>query len=306
MNWKLKAAIRKTILASPGGAGLYRYLTTKVLGTQHGMAAKWFRVFPAHVRVLQEKFGNDARRVPLWCFESGATPGSGFAAALVSDEPGLLTDRWDRLADRYLESSRAVLREKGVELARLAQAPGGRFDEILAAVSACRTSCQALAACGMNYSGSHQVAVSDRWRGRIGLVYSAGSFEHYTPEQVDQELLRMRQALRPGGVLSHVVDHRDHRWHADKTITPWLHLTLTSGEYARRFNNPLDYHNRWMKSDWLRAFERHGFSVEAKTVIAPTPDLVPLDRNQLAAEFRAVPEEDFESLVTHFVAVKRD
>jgi hypothetical protein len=130
--------------------------------------------------------------------------------------------------------------------------------------------------------------------------------EHYTPRQLDDELPRMRTALRPGGVLSHVVDHRDHRWHADKSIPPMLHLTLDAAEYSRRFDNPLDYHNRWLRSDWIQALKRHGFSVEARTVIAAGEDLAPLDLDRLADPFRGRPETDLTSLVTHFVATKTD
>jgi SAM-dependent methyltransferase len=305
MNWKLKAALRNTILAAPGGAQLYRYLTYRVLGTQHGMAGKWFRVIPNHVRVLQEKFGDDARHASLWCYDSGATPAAAFAAALVSDEPCLLTDKHNRLADTYLETSRKVLAEKGEELAQLARAPEGRFGEVRSTLASCKSSLEAIRSLGMTYSKDHNTACSPEWKGRVGLIFSAGTLEHYTPEQVDVELARMHQALRPGGVLSHVIDHRDHRWHADKSISPLLHLTLSPEEYTRKFGNALDYHNRWMQSDWVRAMERHGFAVEPRFRHAYSDDLVPLDRSKLSEEFRNLPDSDFEVIVTHFVAVKK-
>lgn len=305
MNWKLKSAIRKAVLASPGGADLYRYLTYRVLGTQHGMAGKWFRVFPNHIKVLQEKFGEDARHAPLWCYDSGATPAAAFAAALACDKPCLLTDRHNRLADTYLETSRRILAEKGREIAALSHAPDGRFEEVRVMLASCKGSLEAIRALGMSYSKDHAAATSPEWKGRIGLIFSAGTFEHYRPDQVESELARMHAALRPGGVLSHVIDHRDHRWHADKSISPLLHLTLSKDEYARKFDNPLDYHNRWLQSDWIRAMERHGFEVEPRVRHAYTPDLVPLDRGKLAEEFRDHPDRDIEVIVTHFVAVKR-
>ncbi|MFZ9932928.1 MAG: hypothetical protein ACO3YO_08415 [Chthoniobacterales bacterium] len=306
MNWKLKSALRRALLALPQGAALYRCFTSRVLGTQHGMAAKWFRVFPAHVRVLKEKFGSEARNVPLWCFDSGTTPAAGFAAAIVSDAEGLLSDRWNRLTDRYLGTSRGILSAQGAELAKIADAPRGRFEQVCSAVAPARSSRQALAAVHMTYASSHDAAGSVPWRGRIGLVYSAGTFEHYTPAEVESALAVTSQALRPGGVLSHVVDHRDHRWHADKGISPLLHLALDDDVYLKKFGNPLDYHNRWMKSRWVECLERHGFEVEARTVIGMTGDLVPLPREKFASGFRSLSDEDIASLVTHFVAVKRD
>ncbi len=305
MNWKLKSALRHSVLALPGGAALYRHLTTRVLGTQHGMAAKWFRVFPAHVRVMKEKFGPEARMIPMWCFDSGATAAAGFANALVSDVPGLLTDRWDRLTNRYLETSRKILAEKGAELAALANAPAGHHAAVMAKAAVATDCRSALAGLGISYASRHEEAVSDMWLGKIGIVYSAGTFEHYTPEQVDATLEIMSKALRPGGVLSHVVDHRDHRWHADKSIPPFLHLTLDETSYQKQFGNPLDYHNRWMQSRWVEAFKKHGFEVECKAIFRYDNTPVPLDRSSLAPPFHNLPDEDLDVLVTHFVATKR-
>ena len=306
MNWKLKSALRHSILAFPGGASLYRHLTTRVLGTQHGMAAKWFRVFPAHIRVMQEKFGNEARMVPMWCFDSGATAAAGFANALVSDVPGLLTDRWNRLTNRYLATSRKILIEKGAELATLSNSPAGHHTDVIRQIAGASDCLSALRNLEISYSSSHQEAISEAWRGKIGIVYSAGTFEHYTPEHVDSMLEIMSAALRPRGILSHVIDHRDHRWHADKSIPPLLHLTLDESRYQKQFGNPLDYHNRWLQSRWVESFEKHGFDVECKAIFRYDNTLVPLRRSSLDALFRDLPDDDYDVLVTHFVATKKE
>lgn len=93
MNWKLKSLIRKSLTAAPGGHHLYRWLTSKVFGMQAGMATKWFRVIPNHVKVMQDHFGPQARDVSMWCFNCGATPAPAYAMAVATDRPGLLTDR---------------------------------------------------------------------------------------------------------------------------------------------------------------------------------------------------------------------
>jgi len=303
MNWKVKSTLRHTALALPGGDKVYRWLTSELIGTQAGMAAKWFRVFPAHIRVLQENFGDAARAQRMWCYDSGATIAAGLAMAVATGEPGLLTERRKQLSDRYCETSRGVLREKGAHLAQLSQAPDNRVEEILQRTAG-RKALPALAAVNMSYSTDHRLAQTDKWRGTIGCIYSAGTLEHYTPQQLEDEVAGMAAALRPGGVLSHVVDHRDHRWHADKTLSPLQHLTLTDGEYARQFNNPLDYHNRWLRSQWVELFLRHGFRVQTRDVNLYTDDLVPLQREKLAPEFQDAGEADLRSLVTHFVAVR--
>lgn len=305
MNWKLKTALRHTILALPGGARLYRLLTARVLGTQHGMAAKWFRVLPNHLAVVRNHFGDDARNVPWWCYDSGFTPAAGFAIAVVSDVPGLLTDRLDRLTDRYLPTSRRILAEKGPELARLSDATADRFAEVTRAANRSGRATDAFGMLGIHYSGSHASALDEPWRGKVGVIFSAGTLEHYRPEEVEAELARMHAALRPGGLLSHVIDHRDHRWHADKSLSPFKHLTLGTEEYTRRFDNPLDYHNRWLQSDWVCALERHGFEVKPRTKEPYGPEHVPLDATRLDAAFRDRPAGDLDALVSHIVAIKR-
>jgi hypothetical protein len=224
--------------------------------------------------------------------------------AIASDEAGLLTDRWDRLSDRYCAASTRLLREKGPELSRLSHAAAGRHEQVLQQVVGKRA-LAALEAVGMSYAGSHAAADDRAWRGRVGCIFSGGSLEHYTTEQLEAETARMADALKQGGVMSHTVDHRDHRWHADKRLSPLEHLTIPESEFHSRFGNPLEYHNRWLRSRYVELFARHGFTVECRDVITYGNELVALDRARLAPPFRDADEEDFHSLVTHFVAVRR-
>src|SRR5204863_6341007 len=117
-----------------------------------------------------------------------------------------------------------------------------------------------MSALQVSYSRDDALIQNAPWHGQLGLVFSAGTLEHYPPGEARALLAMTRDSLQPGGVLSHVMDHRDHRWHADKTISPLLHLTLTEDEYTRRFSNPLDYHNRWMRSQWVALLEELGFT----------------------------------------------
>ncbi|MCJ7822408.1 MAG: hypothetical protein MUQ26_04895 [Armatimonadetes bacterium] len=303
MNWRLKSALRHLTLAAPGGARLYRWLTYELLGTMSGMAAKWFRVFPTRVALLQEFFGSAARDQPMWCFDCGTTIAPGLAMAIATDRPGLLTDRHCRLSSRYCEVSRRVAEQKGPQLAALSHAPTGRVAHVLDATAGKRA-LRALKAIGMSYFGDHAALDGSDWVGAIACVFSGGALEHYRADELEQEAARMARLVRRGGVLSHVVDHRDHRWHADKRISPLQHLTLGEGEYLRRFANPIEYHNRWLRSRYVDLFTRHGFRVEARDVMTYTPDLVPLDRSGLASPFQDVGDGDLSSLVTHFVAVR--
>jgi len=240
----------------------------------------------------------------MWCFDSGTTIAAGLCMAIGTEEPGLLTDRWDRLSDRYCSISIRLLREKGAELSRLSRAPAGCHDHVLQEVVG-KKARAALGAVGMSYAGSHAAAGDRAWRGRLGCIFSGGALEHYRAEQLEGEVARMSDALKPGGVMSHTVDHRDHRWHADKRISPLEHLTMSENRFLERFGNPLEYHNRWLRSRYVDLLTRHGFTVECRDVITYGSEFVALDTARLVPPFRDASEEDLRSLVTHFVAVRR-
>ena len=306
MNWKLKSLVRRTLTSAPGGHHLYRWLTAKVFGMQAGMATKWFRVIPNHVKVMQLHFGPDARNISMWCFNCGATPAPAYAMAVASDLPGLLTDQDDRMSSRYLGVSKRLLTEQGPSLATLSAAPSGRLESLLEQVPVQGDAIAVMKEIGMTYSASHTAALEAPWCGNIGLMFSTGTMEHYTPAELGLWIEMVKQVLRPDGILSHVMDHRDHRWHADKTISPHLQYTLSESEFREVMGNSLDYHNRWLRSDWIRFFESHGYVVDTRTVIANTPELVQTAPALLAPEYCHATESDLNSLVTHFIARRRE
>ncbi len=306
MNWKLKSLVRRSLTAAPGGHHLYRWLTAKVLGMQAGMATKWFRVTPNHVKVMQEHFGPQARDVSMWCFNCGATPAPAYAMAVATDRPGLLTDQDDRMSGRYLAVSRRLLAEQGPALAQLSAAPADRVPSLLEKLPVSGDAGRVMTEIGMTYSSNHAIALEAPWRCTIGLMFSTGNLEHFTPDELEKWMVMVQQAMRPDGVLSHVMDHRDHRWHADKTISPLLQYTLSEEDFQQVMGNSLDYHNRWLRSDWIRFFESHRYTVETRTVFANTPELVQIDRAMLAPAYQHADESDLASLVTHFVARRRD
>jgi hypothetical protein len=306
MNWKLKSLIRRTLTVAPGGHHLYRWLTSKVLGMQAGMATKWFRVIPNHVKVMQNHFGLQAREVSMWCFNCGATPAPAYAMAVASDRPGLLTDQDDRMAARYLSVSKRLLAEKGPELAGLTAAPPDRVATLLEKLPGSGDPRAIMEGIGMTYSADHATALEAPWRGNIGLMFSTGTLEHFTTDELEKWIAMVKQAMRPDGVLSHVVDHRDHRWHADKSISPLLQYTLSEEEFQQVMGNSLDYHNRWLRGDWVRFFESHGYDVECRSVHANSPELVQTDRASLAPAYQHATDSDLAALVTHFTARPRE
>lgn len=288
MNWKLESPIRRSLTAAPGGHHLYRWLSAKVFGMQSGMARP------------------EARDVSMWCFNCGATPAPAYAMAEASDRPGLLTDQDDRMSGRYLRVSKRLLTEQGPALAKLSAAPAERVPSLLKGLPVSGDAVAVMKEIGMTYSTNHTMVFESPWRGTIGLMFSTGNLEHFTPDELERWMAKFQQAMRPDGALSHVMDHRDHRWHADKTISPLLQHTLSEEEFQQVMGISLDDHNRWLRSDWIRFFESHGYTVKTRTVFASTPELVQIDRRSLASAYQHADESDLASLVTHFMARRRN
>ncbi len=65
----------------------------------------------------------------------------------------------------------------------------------------------------------------------IDLCHSGGVLEHYKPDDLKGFFAECFRILRPGGVASHVFDHRDHMYHADKKLPFLAHLMLSDPVY---------------------------------------------------------------------------
>src|SRR2546421_412739 len=65
----------------------------------------------------------------------------------------------------------------------------------------------------------------------VDLCHSGGALEHYPPDALRAFLAECFRILRPGGVASHVFDHRDHLHHADRRWPFLAHLALPDAMY---------------------------------------------------------------------------
>lgn len=86
--------------------------------------------------------------------------------------------------------------------------------------------------------------------GSIDCILSNSVLEHV--DDLDALVIEMRRVLRPGGIMLHMVDYRDH------FFTFPYHMLLWSDRVWRRFLDPGDL-PRWRIGDHLAAFRRHGF-----------------------------------------------
>jgi SAM-dependent methyltransferase len=301
-----KAGVFAALGRVPGGADVYRTITRDWMGTQATHVDKLRRVWPGYVELWRSVAGVEVEGADLWVFEGGCTPFPSLAAFLVTGRGGVVSNRRSRVLDRYL--ARAVNGAIGSDL------PAPR--ERRAALEPLRWAPSARAAIASVGGRLLEGVPPDRIPlpdASVDLCHSGGVLEHEEPRTLAAFLRECRRILRPGAVMSHVVDHRDHLHHADPSWPYLGHLRLGPRSYRALFGHPLGYHSRLPPEEVRRAFERAGFDLIALRrmpgpsgssaaadgeVLAAAPGL---DRGRLARAFRDMSELDLRTAAAHYL-----
>ena len=211
-------------------------------------------------------------------------PGDSLATALIAHAHGV---RETYLVDAGAFASRAVdvylrLRERLLQLDPTRQLP--QFDSIE----------EMLRVTGSRYLTQGTASLQTIPDASVDLVYSHATLEHVPLTEVEEQLRQTRRILRPGGIVSHQVDLRDHlggglnnlRFSEKFWESPRVHR---SGFYTNRIRLPT----------YLDMFRDCGFSVRQLDV--RRWDTLPLQRDSLDERFRALSDSDLG--VSGFLAV---
>ena len=296
----------------PGGARFYRRLTREWMGTQGTHVDKLRRVWPGYGEVWRSRCGLEMEGLDVWVHEGGWTPFAPLMNYLLTGKAGVLTNVEARLLDRYL--ARAV---NGVLTADI---PEGIPAERLRRVEALRWYDHTLDAIGelggVVCEGVTPGAIPLPSES-VDLCHSGGTLEHYRPEELEAFLAECFRILRPGGVVSHVFDHRDHLHHADRRWPFLAHLALPDTLYAGLCGHALTYHNRLPPAQVVQLFEAAGFEkIAVRCMILPARRFVEgedalegrpgIPRSLLARRFRSLSEADRRTAAAHYLYRKPD
>jgi SAM-dependent methyltransferase len=224
----LRAALKGALLFAfgrlPAGSRLYRELTRNVMGTQATHIDKLLRVWPGYVRVWTEPpCGLIMDGLDIWVHEAGWTPYALLANYLMTGSGGVATNTEARVLDRYL--ARAVNGALQTDWAP-GLVPAARR-QVVEALRWELDAAKAIAAVrgislAMETPGRVPLASMS-----VDLCHSGGALEHYLPDALAAYFAECHRVLRPGGIASHVLDHRDHLFHADKGRAFLAHLALS-------------------------------------------------------------------------------
>lgn len=291
-----------------GGPELYRTLTRRHLGTAASHVDKLQRVWPAHAREWPRLSGLVLEGARIWIHEAGATPFSAFAAFLLTGRAGVLTNTWQPLLDRYVARSVNGALAAGFPEGAVPEERRGRLEPLRWRRDAAGAIRELGGATHIGVEPGRIPLASES----IDLCCTGGALEHYRPEALDEFLRESHRILRPGGIASHVFDHRDHLYHADKKLPFLAHLALRDAAYELAFGHPLAYHNRLTPEQVARRFERAGFErIVLRRLTLPAKRFVPddevcvnrpgLSRRWLAPRFRDISAADLRTAAAHYL-----
>jgi SAM-dependent methyltransferase len=280
----------------------YRTLTRDKLGTQATHVDKLARVWPGYVRVWQD-IGVPLEGSRVWVLEGGWTLFPFLANYLTTGSGGVVTNRDGRVLDRYLARS--------VDGALNCDLPS--TDERRKKVGSVRwepTVAGAVAMLDGTLFEDVQPSAVPLGSASVDLCHSGGTLEHYRPRELEAFLAEAFRIVRPGGVMSHVVDHRDHLHHADPSWPFLAHLRLSDPVYDAAFGHPLMYHNRLLPGEIENAFTAAGFErMLVRRMILPERRYVDdatngspgVERAYLARRFRSATDADLRTAAAHYL-----
>ncbi|HEX4962153.1 MAG TPA: class I SAM-dependent methyltransferase [Thermoanaerobaculia bacterium] len=293
---------------APGGAHFYRELTRSRMGTQATHVDKLKRVWPGYLDVWKLHAGLDLEGRDVWIHEGGWTPYPLLVNFLLTGKAGTVTNSEGRILSRYLARAVNGALTSAFPVDRVPEERRRRIEplrwydtaaEAIAEIGGAEVKCQR----------GKPIALPSA---SVDLCHSGGALEHYRPDELRIFLAECFRILRPGGIASHVFDHRDHLHHSDRRLPFLAHLGMPDGLYTLLCGHPLGYHNRLLPEEVAALFEAAGFErialrrmilpdrryVEGAEVLAGRPGL---SRSLLRKRFQQASEEDLRTAAAHYL-----
>jgi hypothetical protein len=139
----------------------------------------------------------------------------------------------------------------------------------------------------------------------VDLHFSLAVLEHVPAQVIPAFFTEAHRILRPGGLLYHEIDLRDHFADFDPSITPVNFLKFNDFQWKCIGQNSIHFHNRLRASDFLRMFESCGFELVDVATITDERAAKALSRMKIADRFQRYEKSDLITSVLTVVARKK-
>lgn len=257
MNWKVKAAIQKTISLLPQAAQLnyffQRYIT---------------KGYPAPESIFNKKIVNANKHLHAYkTFSREAAPddtfyefGAGWdiLIPLIYSSKGvqnqILVDINDLLKIDLVRTNISRLVSKGFSLQNIS---GSDKEDLLKQLH-------------ISFLAPHDARKTGFPSDSIQFISNTDTLEHIPKDDIVQIMKECYRILAPGRIVSCVIDLRDHYTYFDNTVSAYNFLTFSEREW-RTYNNDLHFQNRLRFGDYKKIFEECGFEVVFEQCESPTP-----------------------------------
>ena len=309
----IRAILKSSLLFSfgrfPGGASFYREITRDTMGTQATHVDKLKRVWPGYVQVWTgSECGLIMEGLDVWIHEAGWTPYAPLVNFLITGKGGVVTNSQGRLLDRYLSRAVNGALETGLQF-KTKSHERCQLLEALRWESKTENALKAINADSLQVDTRSIVPLLDE---SVDLCHSGGALEHYKPQDLAGFFAECFRVLRPGGIASHVLDHRDHIYHADKKIPFLAHLSLSDPLYNLVYGHSLTYHNRLLPCQIMTMLDTAGFErIVVRRMILPSQKYVADEQmldgklgirsSLLARRFREASGIDLRTAAAHYL-----
>lgn len=137
-----------------------------------------------------------------------------------------------------------------------------------------------LQAYGITYLAPYDLISNDFAASGFDACISTNTLEHIPKAQIQGIMKQLRRILRPGGLVSAVIDYSDHYAHTDRTISLVEYLRFEEQEY-QNYNHRSHFQNRLRHSDHKRLFLEAGFTITEETPL----DFVEFPLDKVASHF---------------------
>ena len=296
IGWRKKAALFKFFDRMPFGRAIYsgvqRYITHTV-PRRFAPTIQTAHIFVDHVRSIAA-FEKEKNLADLALFEFGAGWDlySNCVTWCLGADNQVVYDlnRWARPSQINLALSHLKTDPPpgAVRIPDVLLPVTGKFDEVLR-----RTY-------GINYQAPADAGETGLAVGMIDAVVSTSVLEHIPPDQIERILRECRRVLRPGGIMSHLIDYSDHYAHSDLSITPYNFLAFEDSDWDR-FNPNIHFQNRLRHSDYRRLFEKAGFQILSASSSQPENARELLCGIELSPNFAARAVSELAPIEGHFI-----
>lgn len=295
-DWRLKAALQKTLSKIPGGqrANYAMQRATGGLPIPEAKLVETVQHARRHIAIAREHLDGDLADSRFFEFGAGWDLHIPVVMYVLGAGRQHVVDL-QRLArpDLVLDTSARI---GGLGLDGATRSPmiesGASLDERLQAMD-------------IRYRAPADARATGLQEGAVDIVTSTNTLEHVPAEDIRRILREMRRILRPGGILSARIDYQDHYSYFDGRVSVYNFLRYSERRW-RWFNNDLHFQNRLRHARYLELVRDAGFELLAVDPFHASPaDLAELRSIPLAPEFRGEREGDLAIRGSWIVATPR-